>query len=86
MEAVALNVVVSSVTFLATGSMRYLLVAPALHLVFRAVCKSDPNAFRVLFLFVETKGRARNLSLWGGSTATPLPLVRRFSVAELGRG
>ena len=86
MEAVALNVVVCSVTFLATGSMRYLLVAPALHLVFRAVCKSDPNAFRVLLPFVETKGRARNVALWGGSTATPLPLCRRFASQELRRG
>jgi type IV secretion system protein VirB3 len=77
MEAVALNVVMSSIVFLATGSLRYLLIAPALHLVFSAVCKSDPNAFRVLWLFVETKGRARNGGLWGGSSATPLPLRRR---------
>jgi type IV secretion system protein VirB3 len=77
MEAVALNVMATSVTFLATGSWRYLLVTPALHLVFRAVCKSDPNAFRVLYLFVETKGRARNGALWGGSSVSPLLLRRR---------
>jgi type IV secretion system protein VirB3 len=86
MEAVALNGMVSAVTFLATGSMRYLLVAPALHIVFRAVCKSDPNAFRVLFLFVETKGRARNGGLWGGSSATPLPLRRRGVQGSSSRG
>lgn len=76
MEAMGLNLIVSAVAFLATGSMLYLLVAPALHLVFQAVCKADPNAFRVLYLFVETKGRARNGSLWGGSSASPLPLRR----------
>jgi type IV secretion system protein VirB3 len=86
MEAVALNVVLSSVVFLATGSLRYLLIAPALHLVFRAVCKSDPNAFRVLWLFVETKGRARNGSLWGGSSASPLPLRRRYARKAIRHG
>ena len=30
------------------GSLLYLLVAPALHLVFRAICKADHNAFRLL--------------------------------------
>ena len=37
---------------------------------------ADPNAFRVLYLYVETKGRARNGGLWGGSSASPLPLRR----------
>jgi type IV secretion system protein VirB3 len=86
MEAVALNVILSAVIFLATGSFGYLLVASALHLVFRAICKSDPNAFRVLYLYLETKGRARNHALWGGSSATPLPLRRRFVAQELRRG
>ena len=27
-------------------------------------------------LFVETKGRSRNGGLWGGSSASPLPLRR----------
>ena len=85
MEAVGVNLIVSAVAFLAGGSLLYLLVAPALHLVFQAVCKADPNAFRVLWLFVETKGRARNGGLWGGSSASPLPLRRR-SPREVGRG
>ena len=77
MEAMGINLIVSTVAFLAGGSLLYLLIAPAVHLVFRAICKSDPNAFRVLYLFVETKGRARNGGLWGGSSASPLPLRRR---------
>jgi type IV secretion system protein VirB3 len=86
MEAMGVNLIVSSVAFLGSGSMLYLLVAPALHLVFRAVCRSDPNAFRVLYLFLETKGRARNGALWGGSSPSPLPLRRRFTAVELRRG
>jgi type IV secretion system protein VirB3 len=86
MEAMGLNIMVSATVFLAAHSPFYLLIAPALHLVFRAVCKHDHNAFRVLFLFVETKGRCRNSGIWGGSSATPLPLVRRYRAAELYRG
>lgn len=86
MEAMGVNLMASSVAFLAGGSLLYLLIAPALHLVFQAICKADPNAFRVLYLFVETRGRARNGGLWGGSSASPLPLRRRFQAAELRRG
>lgn len=86
MEAMGLNVMVSAIAFLAGHSLAWLLIAPALHLVFRAICKHDPNAFRVLWQFVETKGRARNGSAWGGSSSTPLPLKRRFKPAEAARG
>jgi len=77
MEAMGVNLIVSCVAFLAGGSLTYLLVAPALHLVFQAVCKADPNAFRILWLALETRGRARNGGLWGGSSTSPLPLRRR---------
>lgn len=86
MEAVALNVMVTATVFLAANSPLYLLIAPALHLVFRAICKHDPNAFRVLFQFVETKGRSRNSTLWGGNSASPLPLLRRRRAEAVTRG
>ena len=84
MEAVGVNVILTAVAFLAGHSLLYLLIAPVLHLVFQAVCKSDPNAFRVLWLWVETRGRARNTALWGGSSATPLPLRRRLIALGVG--
>jgi len=86
MEAMGLNIMLSATIFLAAHSPFYLLIAPALHLVFRAICNHDHHAFRVLFLFVETKGRSRNSAIWGGSSATPLPLVRRYAAAEICRG
>lgn len=73
MEAMGINLIVSTTAFLAGGSLLYLLVAPVVQLVFRAICRADANAFRVLYLYVETKGRAHNGSLWGGSSAGPLP-------------
>ncbi|MNU88711.1 Type IV secretion system protein virB3 [compost metagenome] len=86
MEAMGVNVILSGLVFLIGGSLLYLLAAPALHLVFRAVCRADHNAFRLLFVYVDTKGRARNSALWGGNSPSPLPLVRRYRAAELTRG
>lgn len=86
MEAMGVNVILSGVVFLVGGSLLYLLVAPALHIVFRAVCRADHNAFRLLFVYVDTKGRCRNSGLWGGSSISPMPVVRRYRVEELGRG
>jgi type IV secretion system protein VirB3 len=86
MEAMGINIILTAITFLGGHSLLYLLIAPALHLVFQAICKSDHNAFRVLWLYVETKGRSRNGAIWGGSSATPLPLRRRFAPLELARG
>jgi len=86
MEAMGLNLMVTATVFLAAHSPAWLLIAPAVHLVFQAICKHDHNAFRVLWMFVETKGRARNGGLWGGSSSTPLPLKRRYVAAELARG
>ena len=86
MEAMGLNVMLTATIFLAAHSPAWLLIAPALHVVFRAICKHDHNAFRLLFLYVDTKGRARNGGAWGGSSATPLPLKRRYTPAEALRG
>lgn len=86
MEAVGLNLIVSATLFLAADSLAYLLVAPALHLVFREICRHDPNAFRVLWMFLDTKGRCRTARLWGGSSMTPLALRRRYRPEELDRG
>jgi type IV secretion system protein VirB3 len=86
MEAMGVNVILSGLAFLVGGSLLYLLVAPAMHLVFRAICKADHNAFRLLFVFVDTKGRSRNGAIWGGSSPTPLPLVRRFRAEDLRHG
>ena len=86
MEAVGLNLIVSATVFLAAHSPAWLLIAPALHMVFRAICKHDHNAFRVLWAYVDTKGRSRNGATWGGSSATPLPLKRRYTLQEALRG
>ena len=76
-EALSLNAMLTGVVFLAGGSPLYLLTGVALHLVFRAVVRTDHNAFRVLFIWLETKARCRNSSWWGGSSVAPLPIRAR---------
>jgi len=85
-EAMALNVMVSGTIFLAANNLAYLSVGVALHFIFRAVVKHDHNAFRVLFMWLETKGRARNRAWWGGSSHSPLPVVRHFSAKDFPNG
>jgi len=50
------------------------------------VCRYDPHQFRILFAWVETRGRHRNAGLWGGASCTPLRLVRRYRAEELAHG
>ncbi len=40
--------------------------------------------FRIAVAWVETRGRSRNTSLWGGGSITPLRLSRRFDERDLG--
>ena len=84
MEAMGVNVISSATVFLAAHSLLCLLIAPVLHLVFSAICRSDPNAVRLLWAYLNTKARARNAALWGGSSSTPLPLGRKHGTAFRG--
>ena len=86
MEAMGVNIIVSATVFLALHALPWLLIAPVLHVVFRAICRHDPNAFRVLWQFIETRGRARNTATWGGASAAPLNVRRRYRSEEALRG
>lgn len=86
MEAMGLNMIFSSILFILAGSLLYGLVALPIHFACRLVCRHDPNQFRILFAWFETRGRHRNAGLWGGSSCTPLPLVRRYQPEEIAHG
>lgn len=76
MEAFGVNVIVTGVFFLIGGSLGYLLIAPAIHAVFLGLCRHDPNAFRILAVWLDTRGRCRDASFWGGSSYAVLPSGR----------
>lgn len=81
-EAMIANMMLAGILFLMAGSLIYLAVAPVLHVIFRGIVKYDPNAFRLLFLWMETKGRTRNGGYWGGGSPTPLRVARPSAKTE----
>ena len=86
MEAFGLNMMFSSILFILAGSLLYGLVAIPIHFSCRLICRHDPNQFRILFAWFDTRGRHRNGRLWGGSSCTPLKLIRRYAVQDLSHG
>jgi type IV secretion system protein VirB3 len=82
MEAMALNVMFSCILFLMAGSIVYGLVVLPIHAINRIICRRDPNMFRILFVWIETRGRMRNAALWGGSSYTPLRLVKPYRLRD----
>lgn len=84
MEAMGMNVIATTIFYLAAGSVVYALVGVVFHCIFRALIRHDHNMFRIAVAWVETRGRSRNTSLRGGGSITPLRLSRRFDERDLG--
>lgn len=76
MEAMGLNMIFTTIIFIIGGSIIYALLGLVFHFVFKALVKNDHNMFRVLMGWMETQGRARNISFWGGSSLTPLKVFK----------
>lgn len=83
MEAMGINIMLTTVLYITAGSIAYALVGIVFHLVFRALVKHDHNMFRILLAWIETRGRARNAAYWGGATLSPLMLVRCYDERDL---
>ncbi|WP_416799140.1 type IV secretion system protein VirB3 [Ciceribacter azotifigens] len=83
MEAMGLNIMLTTILYIIAGSIAYLAVGLVFHLVFRALVKHDQNMFRILLVWVETRGRSRNGSYWGGASLSPLRLARRYDERDL---
>ncbi|MBF9235607.1 type IV secretion system protein VirB3 [Microvirga alba] len=82
MEAVGVNVLFSCILFIAAGNIFYMAIGGVLHLICRALCKHDPNIFRVLNAWRETKARCLNRFYWGGSSVSPLKVHRRYNLKD----
>lgn len=83
MEAMGLNIMLTTILYITAGSIVYALIGIIFHVVFRALVKQDQNIFRILLSWVETRGRTRNASYWGGSTLSPLKLGRLYDERDL---
>jgi type IV secretion system protein VirB3 len=86
MEAMGLNIMLTTILYITAGSIAYALVGVVFHFVFRTLVKHDHNMFRILLSWIETSGRSRNTSYWGGATLSPLKLARRYDERDLSLG
>lgn len=83
MEAMGINIMLTTILYIAAGSIAYALVGIIVHLLFRALVKHDHNMFRILLAWIETRGRSRNVTYWGGATLSPLKLIRHYDERDL---
>ncbi|KEC54034.1 type IV secretion system protein VirB3 [Bartonella koehlerae] len=83
MEAMALNVMATSILFILTSGFTMIGLGIGVHFVLREVTKHDHNQFRVLFAWLNTRGKQKNLNRWGGGSTSPLRLIRTYE--ELSR-
>lgn len=83
MEAMGINIMLTTILYIVAGSITYALVGIIVHLLFRALVKHDHNMLRILLARIETRGRSRNVSYWGGATLSPLKLIRHYDERDL---
>lgn len=79
-EAAVLLLITSASVLIETNNPVYAgLVVAFGYSISRLIVRHDVNAFRLLFLWGQTKLGSRNAGFWGGSSYTPLPLdeIRR---------
>ena len=62
----------SCILFLMAGSIVYGLIALPIHLICRAICRHDPNQFRLLVAWLETRGRSTQRRALGRVVADAL--------------
>ncbi|WP_327212698.1 type IV secretion system protein VirB3 (plasmid) [Rhizobium beringeri] len=83
MEAMGVNVMLTTILYITAGSIAYAFVGVVFHFIFRTLVKHDHNMFRILIAWIETRGRSRNAAYWGGATLSPLILIRRYDERDL---
>ncbi|APG88059.1 type IV secretion system protein VirB3 (plasmid) [Sinorhizobium americanum CCGM7] len=84
MEAMGVNLMLTTILYVLAGSVGYAFFGVVLHLFFRTLVKQDHNMFRLLIGSIETRGRSRNGAHWGGTSLTPLKLGRRYDERDIG--
>ncbi|MBX4916832.1 type IV secretion system protein VirB3 [Rhizobium bangladeshense] len=83
MEAMGVNIMLTTILYITAGSIAYALTGIVFHALFRALVKHDHNMFRILLVWIESRGRSRNVAYWGGATISPLTLTRRYDEGDL---
>lgn len=76
-EALIAEGLITSLAFMASGSLLYLLVFVPIHAVSYLVCKAEPRAFQLILLWLATKGKNQNRAFWGASSYSPLATQKK---------
>ena len=71
--AFVVEVMVTTLVFLAVGNPLYLLLAAPIHAMLYLVSAHDPGIFNSLWVWMNTNGRCRNTRFWGAASFSPLP-------------
>ncbi|MBX4335221.1 type IV secretion system protein VirB3 [Bartonella raoultii] len=77
-EAMALNVMATTTLFILTSGFTMIGLGVGMHFILREITKHDHNQFRVLFAWLNTRGKQKNLKRWGGASISPLYLIRTY--------
>jgi len=78
MEAMALNVMGTAIIFILASNFLLIGIGVVVHFILKEITKHDHNKFRVLFAWLNTRGKYKNTSRWGGTTISPLRLIRTY--------
>lgn len=76
-EAIVVLGMLVGVTYVFTANPLWLLTYIPLHGVAYGICAKDPRAFRLLFMWFQTKGRCFNRVVWGCASYSPLEFRKR---------
>ncbi|WP_375684994.1 type IV secretion system protein VirB3 [Bartonella sp. AP172QHHD] len=77
-EAMGLNAIGTMILFIMIGNIFLVTIGIAMHFIFKEILKHDHNKFRILLTWQKTSIFARNSSLWGGGSISPLRLIRNY--------
>ena len=82
-EAACINSVLTMIVFILMKNPCYMIIGVIVHYIVRLFISYDYNVFTVARLWLETKGRARNVARWGGSSVSPMPIGPAASAREV---
>lgn len=82
-EAMALNGMATTILFVLTSGFTMIGLGVGMHFVLREVTKYDHNQFRVLFAWLNTRGKQKNITRWGGGSTSPLRLIRTYKELDI---
>ncbi len=74
--AFIVEIMVTTIIFLAVGNPLYMLLALPIHGVLYLISAHDPGAFNSILMWMKTIGRCMNTRFWGAASFSPLSVKK----------